>query len=183
MHAIGRSAPFIVLLGAAGYLLALTLDFDYPRAPGRLGPDAWPQAILVLLVIACLAAAVGHLHAGLRTRREAGEGAAPLPPDGEPAGHAQEAPRYGLVAAGALLFLAYPPALTYLGFVVATFLLMALFMLVGQWRNPGGVLAVSLVGTLALFYLFRGVVYVSLPLGVGPFQAATLWVARLLGMH
>ena len=39
------------------------------------------------------------------------------------------------MAGGLLLFLAYPVALDYLGFLVATFLLMALFMLVGQWRN------------------------------------------------
>ena len=39
------------------------------------------------------------------------------------------------MALGFALFLAYPVALEYLGFLVATFLLMALFMLVGQWRN------------------------------------------------
>ena len=82
-----------------------------------------------------------------------------------------EAPsRYGLVAGGFLLFLAYPFALEYLGFLVATFLLMALFMRVGQWRNLPGVAAVSAIGTLALFYIFRGIVYVSLPLGRGPFH-------------
>ena len=27
-----------------------TLQFEFPRAPGRLGPDVWPQAILVLLM-------------------------------------------------------------------------------------------------------------------------------------
>ena len=81
---------------------------------------------------------------------------------------------------GFALFLVYPVALEYLGFLVATFLLMALFMLVGQWRNLLGVLADSAIGTLVLFYIFRGIVYVSLPLGVGPFQDFTLWVAQLL---
>ena len=52
----------------------------------------------------------------------------------------------------------------------ATFLLMALFMWIGQWRSPLGVLATAPIGTLVLFYIFRGIVYVSLPLGVGPFQ-------------
>ena len=91
--------------------------------------------------------------------------------------------RYGLVAGGLLLFLAYPIALDYLGFLIATFLLMALFMLIGQWRNLPGVLAVSAIGTLVLFYLFRGVVYVSLPLGSGIFHDLTVWVASLLGMR
>ena len=91
--------------------------------------------------------------------------------------------RYGLVAGGILLFLAYPVALDYLGFLVATFLLMALFMLVGQWRNILGVVTVSAAGTLVLFYVFRGVVYVSLPLGSGRFTTSTVWVASLLGMR
>ena len=81
------------------------------------------------------------------------------------------------------LFVAYPVALAYLGFLVATFLLMALFMLIGQWRNILGVVTVSAAGTLVLFYIFRGVVYVSLPLGSGPFHDVTVWIASLLGMR
>jgi hypothetical protein len=60
---------------------------------------------------------------------------------------------------------------------------MVLFMLVGLWRNVLAVVAVSGVGALGLFCIFRGLVYVSLPLGVEPFQSATLWVAALLGMR
>jgi hypothetical protein len=178
MQVIGRSAPFLVLLGAAVYLLHLTRQFEYPRAPGRLGPDVWPQALLVLLIVACVVGLASTWWA----RRSTSQLPAPSAADAE-----EEEPgapsRYGLVAAGMVLFLAYPIALDYLGFVVATFLLMTLFMLVGLWRNVLGVLGVSTVGTLALFYIFRGVVYVSLPLGVGPFHSFTLWTARVLGMH
>jgi hypothetical protein len=88
-----------------------------------------------------------------------------------------------LVAGGFLLFLVYPVALEYLGFPLTTFLFMALFMLIGQWRNPLGVLAVSALGTLAFFYIFRGLVYVSLPLGTEPFRSGTIWLAALLGMR
>jgi hypothetical protein len=188
MQAIGRSAPFAVLLCAAIYLLTLTFQFEFPRAPGRLGPDVWPQALLVLLIVACVIGIANSLLAG----RSADTSATPSnEPPGAPVllpsevqSDEPEAPsRYGLVVAGVLLFLAYPVALDYLGFLLATFLLMALFMLLGLWRNLIGVLTVSATGTLALFYLFRGVVYVSLPLGVEPFQSATLWVARMLGMH
>ena len=185
MQALARSAPFAVLLCAALYLFGLTLSLEYPRVPGRLGPDVWPQAILVLLMLAC---AIGMARAVFF--RQSGE---PIPTQplpvrrilpGDVADEDAAIPsRYGLVAAGFLLFLAYPVALEYLGFLVATFALMALFMLVGQWRNPLGVLGVSLIGTLALFYIFRGIVYVSLPLGVGPFQQLTLWVAALLQMR
>jgi putative tricarboxylic transport membrane protein len=90
---------------------------------------------------------------------------------------------YLLVGAGFLLFLGYPVALEYLGFPVATALFMALFMLVGQWRNWPAIVAVSVAGALGLFYTFRGLVYISLPLGTGPFHEATLWLARLMGMR
>ena len=56
-------------------------------------------------------------------------------------------------------------------------------MVVGQWRNVLGILLISLLGTLVLFYIFRGVVYVSLPLGTGQFQEFTLWLAQLLQMR
>jgi putative tricarboxylic transport membrane protein len=93
------------------------------------------------------------------------------------------ASRYWLVAGGFLLFLLYPVALEYLGFPVATFVFMALFMLVGQWTHVPGVVIVSAIGTLSFFYVFRGLVYISLPLGTGPFESATLWLASLLGMR
>jgi putative tricarboxylic transport membrane protein len=191
MQTIGRSAPFAFLLCAAVYLFTLTRQLDFPRAPERLGPDVWPQAILVLLMIACT---IG-LGRGLLARRvpkpmskpalASQQGReAPSPPLGRTAPDEPDVPsRYGLVTLGLLLFLAYPMALGYLGFLFATFLLMALLMLVGQWRHPMGVMAVSAAGTLSLFYVFRGLVYVSLPLGAGPFQAAGLWVAALLGMR
>jgi putative tricarboxylic transport membrane protein len=177
VHAIRRSAPFAVLLAAAAYLFTLTWQLEFPRVPGRVGPDLWPQIVLTLLIAACLLGIVRSLLAGRMAETEAAR-------PSEPAAEEADGPaRYGLVAAGMLLFLAYPLALAYLGFLVATFLLMALFMLVGQWRNPAGVLGVSVLGTLTLFYIFRGVVYVSLPLGVGPLQSFTLWVAGLLGMR
>ena len=189
LQALAKSLPFAVLLGAAVYLFTRTLQFEFPRAPDRLGSDVWPQAILVLLMIACAVGIGRTLFLDGRAKLQAGteEGHAAVlgkvgPGEIETA-EPEVPPRYWLVAGGLLLFLAYPVALEYLGFLVATFLLMTLFMLIGQWRNLPGVLAVSSIGTLVLFYLFRGVVYVSLPLGRGIFHDWTVWVAGLLGMR
>jgi putative tricarboxylic transport membrane protein len=179
MHAIRRSAPFAVLLGASLYLFSLTWQLEFPRAPGRLGPDVWPQIVLALLIATCL---LGIARSLLLAGRE-GTTQAPPPTQSDETEDAEGPSKYGLVAAGALLLLAYPLALEHLGFLVATFLLMSLFMLVGQWRNLPAALVVSTFGTLALFYIFRGVVYVSLPLGAGPFRIFTLWAASLLGMR
>ena len=178
-----RSAPFAILFCAALYLFSLTLGFEFPRVPGRVGPDIWPQAILVLLMLACAIGIARSFFAGER------------PDTADPAAHRNAIPgealaeepdvpsRYGLVILGLALFPIYPVALEYLGFLAATFLLMALFMWVGQWRSPAGVLGTSLIGTVVLFYLFRGIVYVSLPLGVEPFRSATVWIASAMGMR
>lgn len=180
MQASVKSAPFAILFCAALFLFSLTLHFDYPRTPGRLGPDVWPQAILVLLMLTCaIGVARNFLVRGPLSAADAVEQGAALPGDAE----AEVPSRYGLVALGFALFLIYPLALEYLGFLVATFLLMALFMWTGQWRSVTGVLVTSLVGTFVLFYLFRGVVYVSLPLGTGPFHDLTVWIAQLLNMR
>lgn len=181
MQASAKSAPFALLFCAALFLFSLTLQFDYPHAPGRLGPDIWPQAVLVLLMLTC---AIGIASSFLARGRQASGDAAEQPTAQGVAEAETEVPsRYLLVVLGLALFLVYPVALEYVGFLVATFLLMALFMMVGQWRNPLGVLATSAIGTLVLFYVFRGIVYVSLPLGVGPFQDWTVWVAQLLNMR
>ncbi|MBX9591606.1 MAG: tripartite tricarboxylate transporter TctB family protein [Hyphomonadaceae bacterium] len=182
LQVFAKTLPFAALLGAAVYLFTLTLHFDFPRAPDRLGPDVWPQAILVLLILTCAAGICRTLLADRRAKSGPGEGSTARA--GEAGAAEPEVPsRYGLVAGGVLLFLAYPVALEHLGFLAATFGLMMLFMLIGQWRNIPGVIAVSAIGTLALFYIFRGVVYVSLPLGRGLFHDWTVWIASLLGMR
>lgn len=183
MKPLAGAAPFAILFCAAAYLFAQTLQFEFPRAPGRLGPDAWPQAVLVLLMLACALRIAVWILAALSPRQpQVRSGRSELSGDLE--GEETDTPsRYGLVAAGILLFAAYPVALEYTGFLVATVLLMALLMVAGQWRSPVRVLAVSALGTLVLFYMFRGVVYISLPLGRPPFQDWTIWVAAHLGMR
>src|SRR5262245_27286123 len=100
MQTIGRSAPFAALLCVAAYLFTLTRQLDFPRAPGRLGPDVWPQIILVLLMIACAVGIGRSLLAkdGPAPGSQQGGGA----PSVQAAGAAADAPeapsRYGLVA-------------------------------------------------------------------------------------
>lgn len=184
MLALGRAVPYAAVMIVAGYLYWLARQFEFPEVPGRLGPDAWPKMVLGLLLLTCV---VGLVKSFRRADVTADQGAAaadrPVLP-GDIAGDEDLGPsRYGLVAMGFALFMAYPVALEYLGFPIATFLLMLLFMVVGQWRNVVGILLISLLGTLVLFYIFRGVVYVSLPLGTGQFQDFTLWLSQLLRMR
>lgn len=184
MLALRRAVPYAAVMVVGAYLYWLALSFEFPRVPGRLGPDAWPKMVLGLLLLTCV---VGVIQSFMSADGQANRGPAAADRPMLPADVAEEEDlgpsRYGLVAMGFALFLVYPVALEYLGFPIATFLLMVLFMLVGQWRNVLGILLTSLLGTLVLFYIFRGVVYVSLPLGTGRFQEFTLWLAQLLQMR
>ena len=63
------------------------------------------------------------------------------------------------------------------------FFLLAAFMLVGRYRRPGVIVASSVVGSLAFVFVFMKIVYVSLPLGVGPFRSVSTWLMAMLGIH
>lgn len=184
MLVLRKAAPYAAVMMVAAYLYWLALNFDFPVVPGRVGPDLWPKMVLGLLLLTCIVGLVqsfGQRDAANPSSAQPAPGRVALPgdiPEDEPGPS-----RYGLVALGMALFLAYPVALEYLGFPIATFALMVLFMLVGQWRNIFAILLISLIGTVVLFYIFRGVVYVSLPLGTGRFQDVTLWLAQLLHMR
>ena len=49
----GRIAPYAILLAASAYLYYEALHFDYAHTAGRIGPDAWPRMILILLIALC----------------------------------------------------------------------------------------------------------------------------------
>ena len=79
------------------------------------------------------------------------------------------------------VFAAYCLTLETLGFPLATSLLLGGFLAVAGYRRPLPLLATALGGSIALFLVFRSVVYVSLPLGVGQFQSLSLGLLRLFG--
>jgi putative tricarboxylic transport membrane protein len=56
-------------------------------------------------------------------------------------------------------------------------------MLIGRYRRYAIVAITSLAGSLAFVFVFMRIVYVSLPLGVGPFQKLSLWILAVLGVH
>ena len=70
-----------------------------------------------------------------------------------------------------------------LGFFVATAVYLALFMVIGRYRRPVVVAVTSVVGSLAFVYVFMKIVYVSLPLGSGPFQHLSIAVLAALGVR
>jgi putative tricarboxylic transport membrane protein len=174
------SLPYAVLLLGAAYLYRSAGHFQYAARPGELGPDVWPRAILVLLMGVC----AWEL---LRRMFFTGAAAAPAraPDPGADAGDAaEEGTRHAqLLVGGIAVTVLYVLGMGTLGFFLATMLYLALFMLVGRYRRYRVIAATSILGSLAFVYVFMKIVYVSLPLGAGPFKQLSILILAALGIH
>ncbi|HET7260660.1 MAG TPA: tripartite tricarboxylate transporter TctB family protein [Casimicrobiaceae bacterium] len=174
--------PWLAMLAAAVYLYGAAGHFAYAPRPGELGPDVWPRAILVLLIVVCALRLAGLLIGVAATGRQADAAVDGVDVDG--AAGADASRRYPrLLAAGIALTILYVLSMGTLGFFVATAIYLALFMVVGRYRRPGVIVVTSVVGSLVFVYVFMKIVYVSLPLGSGPFQHVSVAVLAALGVR
>jgi putative tricarboxylic transport membrane protein len=179
---LGSAIPYAALLCGAAYLYVNAGQFGTLARPGELGPEVWPRAILGVLMLVCAGAILRSLlvpregeGAGAATGSEANDGRAAT--ENERATH----PYLLLAAIG--LSAAYVAGLEWLGFFLATALYLGLFMVFGRYRRPGVIVSVSLLGSLAFLLVFMKIVYVSLPLGVGPFQMLSVAILAALGVR
>jgi putative tricarboxylic transport membrane protein len=167
--------PYAALVLGAAFLYHETGSFANAGRPGQLGPDFWPRAVLVLLMIVCGVEMVRRALAARQAPPAAGAKSKP---------HEDEETRYPrLLAGGIAITVAYVPGIEYLGFFVATALYLAAFMLIGRYRRAGIIAAASIGGSLAFVYVFMKIVYVSLPLGVGPLRQVSTALLAVLGIH
>ena len=152
-----RASPYIVVQLAAMVLYQVAGRIDFPAAPGRIGPDFWPKSILVLLGLVCVYEIIKNLLIGETFTA---------------AGLLEKFMKDSGATEGEEKLRSYPLILAYL----------ALFMVIGRYRNWTVIAVSSVLGSLALVFIFMKVVYVSLPLGVEPFSAVSLWLLRVMGV-
>lgn len=178
-------APYVIVLLLAAGLFRLAMHFEYTPHAGRLGPDIWPRAILVLMVAVCAVRVVG----ALRRPRSEGPGGGLLRevigdavPDPETAGApAQKYP--GLLALGIALTVAYVFLLGWLGFAVATAAYIAAMIRTGRYRRWRVIVPTAVLGSLGFMFVFMKIVYLSLPIGQPPFAAVSLALMRLMAIR
>ena len=177
-----KTLPYLVVLAITLGLFIMARRIDFVAPGGRIGPDFWPKAILGLATLTCV-------YQILRTLFWGDEGvtgvlesiieetpAEPAPPEPEV--------RYPwLIAGGIALTVGYVLAIEYLGFFLSTFVFLAGFAWIGRYRRPVVVFLCALIGSLVFMYVFMKVVYVSLPLGQGPFAEVTFALMRLMGIR
>ena len=156
---------------ALALLLALNAQTHFRSAPEELGPRFWPRLCLAAMrVLTAIDAALAFWP----TRRPsvAVNEAAP----------ARAPESLALLFAGLLLVIAYAVATIVVGFPLATMGFLVAFSYLGGYRHMPSLLAIALGTTLALLYIFVYLVYVSLPLGLGPFLEMNVALYRLLGI-
>jgi len=168
--------PHGLLLAATAFLYWAATRIAANTGAGRIGPDAWPKAILVFMGALCAWEIVRRL--AMRPR----DAAQPSPAGGGDGADAPPALQWGKLAAGVGLVVGYVIVVPWVGFFVATAVFLAAFPWFGGMRRPVLTTVLGLAGSLALVVVFMRVAYISLPLGAGPFQALSLALLKLIGV-
>ena len=182
LNRLRRAAPYIILQLAAMYFYQLAGRIDYPATPGRIGPDFWPKAILVLLGLVCVYEIIKNLLIG-DTFSAAGLLEKLMKESAADQGEEESPDHPLLLAGGMLLTIAYVATIDIFGFFLNTCAYLALFMAIGRYRRWSVIAAASLVGSLLLMFIFMKLVYVSLPLGTAPFSAVSIALLSIMGVR
>jgi putative tricarboxylic transport membrane protein len=167
--------PELLFLAGTIYLFVLAGDFGSRQRPGQLGPAFWPRLVAIGLAVALLVRIAQcvreHRHPVVRQKTEFDDIEIERPPV-----------HWRSAAIAMALAFGYVIATMFLGYMLATMVFLAAFVWLGgehRWAVP----VVALGGGLALTYLFVGVVYVSVPTGVGVFDTLTVAIYELLGIQ
>jgi putative tricarboxylic transport membrane protein len=167
--------PELVFLLAAVYLFIQAGDFSARQQPGQLGPAFWPR-------LAAIGLAVGLLVRIVQAFREHNRPVVRVVSEFDDI-EGDDAPVHWRSAAIAMgLAFGYVVATMFLGYMFATMTFLGAFVWAGgqrRWVTP----VVAVGGGLLMTYVFVGVVYVSVPTGVGVFDTVTVAVYRLLGIQ
>jgi len=157
--------PVLIFLLAV-YLYFLAGGIDVNPMPGQLGPAFWPRALILLLMASCGIKAVEIYW---------------TPPSAE-GGKKASSPGVDtrrlvlmIVAVLGVVFL-----MDMIGFILANFLFLFLFMRIAGYRRMRSLTLISVLGTLVLLFLFVKVVYLPLPKGQFFFSDLTIAVYRIL---
>lgn len=168
-----RVLPEVVLI-AVCVLLWITTSQWTSTVEGP-GPAFYPR-LLIGLLTACLVLRVAQEVRALRQRGSSRAGE--VTPAEWPATGAFDL-RYTLVALG--LAALHVWGSLWVGWVIATFLAVVVFLVLAGQRNPLVIVPLALGLSIGMAYVFIKLVYIALPTGTGVFDTATYGLLRFLG--
>lgn len=176
-------APYAAILVTNVYLYFEALQIA-PAGEGRLGADFWPKIILLLAMATCIweiARRVGVRVVRNHRHRHGRFDDASLIPREKPTEGAPEVGRF-VPWIGIALTAAYVFTFPWLGYFLATLLYVTAFVYLGNYRRAWVAAAIGLVASLGFMFLFMRIVYVSLPIGIGPFGQLSALLMRAMGI-
>lgn len=180
-----RIVPYVIVLAIAGVLYYFAKRIDFAAPGGRIGPDVWPKAILLLAMATCAYEIIKNLFFAQEDHELMGvlESIIEETPAEDLAPQPEVNSFPHLLLSGIAMTVAYVVLIETLGFFLCTVFYLAGFMLAGRYRRIGVVFATSLIGSLVFMFVFMKIVYVSLPLGQEPFSYVTFMLMRLMGIR
>jgi len=89
----------------------------------------------------------------------------------------------GLLLAGMAATVGYVALVATTGFALTTAVYLAAFLVIGGYRRRKTIAALSIGGSLLLMFIFMKLVYVSLPIGEGPFAQFTILLMKIMGIR
>lgn len=167
--------PDLAILLAAGYLFYVAGNFEYQERPGQLGPQFWPRMAAVGLAAAVLVRIV-------QTIRDRNRPIVRVKSEFDEYEQKQAEVHWPSLGLALGLVVGYVTSTMFLGYMISTALFLGLFIWLGGQRK-WYVTLVAAAGALLFSFIFVGVVYVSLPTGVGIFDTITVEIYRLLGIQ
>lgn len=171
--------PYVLGLAAAAALYHVASGISYPARPGQLGPDFWPHVAIGIIAVVCVYQILRLLVMG--SADSGVQGIAEHLGDGEADAEAGEGrKRTLLLLGGIVLTVVYAVLVAKVGFLLASYAYMILFMYLGGSRNHLAIWLSSTIGIALFAFVFLKVVYVSLPRGEPPFDQVTQFVIDLM---
>ena len=167
--------PEIGIALAAIYLWYVAGTFQHQAEGGQLGPGFWPRMAAIGLMVAVLVRMV-------QTIRDRNRPIVHVVTEFDEYEEHQAPLDWSRLAIGVALAVGYVVATMFIGYLFATAIFLTAFIWIGgqrKWYVP----VVGIVGALVFSYAFIGVVYVSLPTGVGIFDTLTVAIYNLIGIQ
>jgi len=166
--------PELGLIALAVYLFYLAGTFQNQAEQDLLGPGFWPRLAAAGLTVALVVRIV-------QIFRERNRPIVKVHSEFDEFEEKAELD-WGRTALAMALAVAYVLSTMFLGYLISTALFLGVFIWLGGQRNRY-VPLVAIGGALVTTYVFIGIVFVSLPTGVGVFDTVTVAIYRLLGLQ
>ncbi len=167
--------PEIAILLVAMYLYYVAGNFEFQGEAGQLGPGFWPRMAAIGLIVAVLVRMV-------QTVRDRNRPIVHVVTEFDEYQEEEAELSWPRLWIGLGLAVGYVVATMFIGYLLATALFLGAFIWIGGQRTKW-VPLVAILGALVFSYVFIGVVYVSLPTGVGIFDTITVAIYGLLGIQ